>query len=86
MTTTATAPTGAPRPATEPATQPTTVPAPVPALDIVVPVHNEEAGLASCLRRLHAYLTAEFPYRFRITVADNASTDGTLAVAEGLAA
>jgi glycosyltransferase involved in cell wall biosynthesis len=78
MTTAATAPTEAPQPA------PT--PAPVPALDIVVPVHNEEAGLESCLRRLHAHLTAGFPYRFRITVADNASTDGTLAVARRVAA
>ncbi|HVE29109.1 MAG TPA: dolichyl-phosphate beta-glucosyltransferase, partial [Mycobacteriales bacterium] len=82
MTTSATAPTEATRPATRPAT----VPAPVPALDIVVPVHNEEAGLESCLRRLHAHLTAGFPYRFRITVADNASTDGTLAVARRVAA
>jgi putative flippase GtrA len=57
----------------------------VPALDVVVPVHNEEADLAASVRRLHAHLTAGFPYRFRITVADNASTDGTLAVAERLA-
>jgi putative flippase GtrA len=57
----------------------------VPALDVVVPVYNEEAGLESCVRRLHAYLQAHFPYRFRITVADNASTDGTLAVARRLA-
>lgn len=48
-------------------------PTPVPALDVVVPVFNEEAGLESCLRRLHAHLATEFPYRFRITVADNAS-------------
>ena len=58
----------------------------VPALDVVVPVHNEEADVAASVRRLHAHLTAGFPYRFRITVADNASTDGTLAVAERLAA
>jgi putative flippase GtrA len=59
---------------------------PVPALDVVVPVFNEEAGLEACLRRLHAHLAAGFPYRFRITVADNASTDGTLAVAHRVAA
>ncbi len=58
----------------------------VPALDVVVPVHNEEADVAASVRRLHAHLTAGFPYRFRITVADNASTDGTPAVAERLAA
>jgi putative flippase GtrA len=78
MTTAATAPTEAP--------EPVRAPAPVPALDIVVPVHNEEAGLEPCLRRLHAHLTAGFPYRFRITVADNASTDGTLAIARRVAA
>ena len=38
------------------------------------------------MRRLHAHLAAGFPYRFRITVADNASTDGTLAVARRVAA
>ena len=57
-----------------------------PALDVVVPVHDEEAGIESCVRRLHGHLCANFPYRFRVTVADNASTDGTLAVAERLAA
>ncbi|MFG1677670.1 glycosyltransferase [Micromonospora sp. NPDC049282] len=55
-------------------------------LDVVVPVHNEEVDLGPCVRRLHAYLTAQFPYPFRITVADNASSDGTRAVAETLAA
>ncbi|SCL52806.1 glycosyltransferase [Micromonospora chersina] len=60
--------------------------APTAVLDVVVPVYNEEADLAPCVRRLHAHLTAHFPYPFRITVADNASVDGTLAVAEALAA
>nr|WP_089157915.1 glycosyltransferase [Micromonospora sp. NBS 11-29] len=55
-------------------------------LDVVVPVHDEEVDLGPCVRRLHAHLSAQFPYPFRITVADNASTDGTLAVAEALAA
>ena len=58
---------------------------PVPALDVVVPVYNEEAGLQPCVERLHAYLTAYFPYRFRITIADNASVDRTFEVATGLA-
>src|SRR4051794_37126857 len=56
-----------------------------PTLDVVVPVHNEEADLEPCLRRLHAHLT-ELPFPFRITVAENASTDGTLAVARRMAA
>jgi putative flippase GtrA len=56
-----------------------------PVLDVVVPVYNEEIDLGPCVRRLHAYLTATFPYAFRITVADNASTDATPYVAEQLA-
>ena len=54
-------------------------------LDVVVPVHNEETDLPRCVRRLHAHLTQAFPYSFRITIADNASTDRTLAVAQELA-
>jgi glycosyltransferase involved in cell wall biosynthesis len=57
-----------------------------PVLDVVVPVHDEEADLERCLRRLHAHLTEQLPYPFRITVAENASTDATLAVARRLAA
>src|SRR4051812_43669027 len=56
-----------------------------PTLDVVTPVHNEEADLEPCLRRLHASL-AELPWSFRITVAENASTDGTVAVAHRVAA
>jgi putative flippase GtrA len=56
-----------------------------PVLDVVVPVYNEEGDLESCVRRVHAQLESWFPYRFRITVADNASTDGTLAIATRLA-
>ncbi|SDT71749.1 glycosyltransferase [Actinoplanes derwentensis] len=55
-----------------------------PVLDVVIPVYNEEADLEPCVRRLHAYLAANFPYRFRITVADNASVDGTALVAQRL--
>lgn len=54
-------------------------------LDIVVPVYNEETDLERCVRTLHAHLEDAFPYPFRITVADNASTDGTLAIARRLA-
>ena len=55
-------------------------------VEVVVPVHNEEHVLAASVRRLHAYLTATFPYRFRVTVADNASTDATWRVATALSA
>nr|WP_296065621.1 bifunctional glycosyltransferase family 2/GtrA family protein [uncultured Actinoplanes sp.] len=56
-----------------------------PVLDVVVPVFNEELGLEPCIRRLRAYLRTRFPYRFRITIADNASTDTTADVARLLA-
>jgi glycosyltransferase involved in cell wall biosynthesis len=53
-------------------------------LDVVVPVHNEELDLADTVKRLHRHLS-ELPYSFRITIADNASTDGTAVVGVGLA-
>ncbi len=54
-------------------------------LDVVIPVYNEERELYNSVHRLHGYLTDSFPYPFRITIADNASTDGTLKVATQLA-
>jgi putative flippase GtrA len=54
-------------------------------LDVVIPVYNEEADLARCVRRLHEYLMTSFPYPASITIADNASTDGTAKVARALA-
>ncbi|MFQ1000457.1 glycosyltransferase [Modestobacter sp. SSW1-42] len=57
-----------------------------PVVDVVVPVHDEETDLEPCLRRLHRHLTEHLPYRFRITVAENASTDGTVDVAHRVAA
>jgi glycosyltransferase involved in cell wall biosynthesis len=55
-------------------------------VEVVIPVYNEETDLSPCIHRLHAYLSAHFPYPFRITIADNASTDATLAIAFELAA
>jgi putative flippase GtrA len=55
-----------------------------PALDVVVPVFNEEADLGPSVRRLHRYLSESLPFTFRITIADNASTDGTGEVAARL--
>lgn len=79
-----------PNPTGNPALSPDSVPRadwqqPVPALDVVVPVYNEEAGVQSCVERLHTYLTQNFPYRFRITIADNASIDRTFELATQLA-
>ncbi|MFD8812154.1 dolichyl-phosphate beta-glucosyltransferase [Streptomyces sp. NPDC059627] len=53
-------------------------------VEIVVPVHNEAHVLAGSIGRLHAYLEDSFPFPFRITIADNASTDATWTVATGL--
>ncbi len=55
-------------------------------LEVVVPVHNEEVDLEPCVRRLRAHLDRSIPYPARITIADNASTDSTLAMARRLAA
>jgi putative flippase GtrA len=62
-------------------------PAPLrsPLVEIVVPVYNEQAVLESSIRRLHAFLSEQLPYRWRIVIADNASTDGTLFIARALA-
>ncbi|MCG2797510.1 MAG: bifunctional glycosyltransferase family 2/GtrA family protein [Cellulomonas sp.] len=59
--------------------------APPPVLDLVVPVHNEERDLEHTVRTTRAFLDT-FPYRARLTIADNASTDSTLAIARRLAA
>jgi putative flippase GtrA len=56
-----------------------------PVVEIVVPVYNEERDLAASVRRLHDYLHEEFPVSCRITIADNASTDATWAIACALA-
>jgi len=59
-------------------------PGDVPVLDVVVPVYNEEDALRSCVERLHAHLAGSLPFAFRITIADNASTDTTMEVAHSL--
>ena len=61
------------------------VAAAAPVVDITVPVYNEERDLEPNVRRLHAFLRSGFPFRARITIADNASTDGTWAIAQRLA-
>lgn len=57
-----------------------------PVVDVVVPVFNEAAVLDTSVRRLHAYLTDEFPFSFRITIVDNGSEDATWSSAMALAA
>src|SRR3954469_11468358 len=58
---------------------------PAPALDVVVPVFNEQATLEASIHRLHDYLTRSVGWSWRITIADNASTDATPAIADALA-
>ena len=55
-----------------------------PIVDIVVPVYNEAHDLEPSVRRLRAYLDERFPFTARITIADNASTDTTWAIAQRL--
>src|SRR6478609_1682650 len=55
-----------------------------PAVEVVVPVYNEQDDLRPSIERLHAFLSQEFPFTFRITIADNASTDHTWSIAKSL--
>ena len=55
-----------------------------PQIDVVIPVLDEEATLERSVRRLHRYLSSEFPFTWRIVIADNASTDATPAIATRL--
>jgi glycosyltransferase involved in cell wall biosynthesis len=58
---------------------------PPPVVDVVIPVHNEERDLERSVRRVHDHL-AGFPFSFRITIADGASTDNTWEIASRMAA
>lgn len=55
-------------------------------LDVVIPVYNEELGLARSVMCLREFLARHMPdYRWRVVVANNGSTDHTLEIAEMLA-
>ena len=54
-------------------------------VDVVIPVYNEEHVLAQSVATLRQFLSKGFPHKWRILIADNASTDNTLAVAQELA-
>jgi glycosyltransferase involved in cell wall biosynthesis len=56
-----------------------------PDLEVVVPMHNEECVIETSVRRLHAYLSADFPFTTRIVIADSASSDATPSLARALA-
>jgi glycosyltransferase involved in cell wall biosynthesis len=55
------------------------------ALEIVVPVRNEERDLVPSVTRLLTYLRESFAPTAVITIADNGSTDATWTLARGLA-
>jgi putative flippase GtrA len=56
------------------------------AVEIVLPVFNEERDLEASIRTLHAYLSDHFTVPWVVTIADNASTDRTWSIAQRLAA
>jgi glycosyltransferase involved in cell wall biosynthesis len=62
-----------------------TTPAASPVVDVLVPAHNEAAHLESHLDELRTVLAAS-PWRWRLIVVDDGSTDGTAAAAERFAA
>jgi glycosyltransferase involved in cell wall biosynthesis len=55
------------------------------AVEVVVPVYNEEGDLERSVRGLRRYLDQCFPLATLITIADNASVDSTWTIAQHLA-
>jgi putative flippase GtrA len=64
--------------------EPVVAAATAPCVDIVLPVYNEASDLERSVRRLHDYLVTQFPFTFRVTIVDNASTDETWPIAQRL--
>ena len=54
-------------------------------VDVVIPVLNEQAQLASSVETLRSYLAEHSPYRWQVVVVDNGSTDDTPSIANSLA-
>ncbi|MDO5286803.1 MAG: glycosyltransferase [Actinomycetia bacterium] len=54
-------------------------------VEVVVPVYNEEVDLERSVRTLTSYIDHALPYPCTVTIADNASTDSTWAIATRLA-
>lgn len=54
-------------------------------LDVTLPIYNEENELEKNTLKLHKYLLDQYGKgNFKITIADNASTDGSLSIARKL--
>lgn len=58
---------------------------PPPRVTLVIPVYNEEAELTASVRTVREFLTREARFHCDIIIADNASTDRTLEIAQQLA-
>jgi glycosyltransferase involved in cell wall biosynthesis len=54
-------------------------------VDVVIPVLNEAHVLEKSVNTVREYLGEGFPYRWRVVIVDNGSTDGTQDVARRLA-
>ena len=54
-------------------------------VNVTIPVYNEEQALPASIPALHSFLTSHCRFDWEVVVADNASTDTTLAVANKLA-
>nr|MBC7244369.1 glycosyltransferase family 2 protein [Chloroflexota bacterium] len=55
-------------------------------VDVVIPVYNEEADLERSITTLRQFLKEHVDYDWRIVIADNASRDRTLEIAQELSA
>jgi len=53
-------------------------------VDVVIPAYNEEKDLPKCIATLWDFLNEHLPHQWQIVIADNGSTDKTLAVAQAL--
>lgn len=53
-------------------------------VDIIIPVYNEERDLPQSIKKLTEFLEGNLVNPWRVIIADNASTDGTRAISEGL--
>jgi len=56
-----------------------------PTVEIVLPVYNEEDELEAHTLKLRKFVDAQTDYSWDITIADNASRDGTASIGEKLA-
>lgn len=58
---------------------------PSPAIDVVVPVHNEEQSIARTLLEFHAVVSERARIPIRFVICEDGSTDATVDVVRGLA-